>query len=195
MPRKKAEIEAELAEAILDMPQKEKDKLLLRLLRKEPLLVEKLRHDFFSSKVDIEAERETIRQQIEALFSHPRYSTYHQSPGLAMMNMRDFAGIITRHVKTTQDKVGEVKLLLFLVEMPLRHLQPMLNQDINRAQKFAEYCCRKTQIALQKLAKLDRDYYLEFEGQVNEVLALLQAYPPTADLMANYELPTQWTYD
>jgi hypothetical protein len=148
-----------------------------------------MRNDFFSSKADIEAEREVLKNEIETLFSDNRFATYHHTPGLVMMEMRDFVGVITRHAKTTRDKVGEVALLFTLIEAPLRHLQPMLTEEENRADNFAAYCCRKMQIALQKLEKLEPKRQIEFTAKVNQCLELLRAYPPTASRMSEYGLP------
>ena len=188
MPKKPANIDQKLARAILNMPQEEKDKLLLRLLRKEPLLVEKMRNEFFSSQADIEEARAALKHEIETRFSDERYASYHHSPGLAMMEMRDFAGYVTRHAKITRDKSGEIELLLSLIDAPLRYLQPMLTADQSRADSFAKYCCRKMQVALEKLGKLKPAEQAAFRPQVNECLRLLRAYPPTAGLMAKYGL-------
>jgi hypothetical protein len=189
MPGKSAKIDQKLARAILNMPQSEKDKLLLRLLRKEPMLLEKMRNDFFSSQADIEGARAALKHEIETRFSDERYASYHHSPGLTMMEMRDFAGAITRHAKTTRDQVGEVELLLTLIDAPLRYLQPMLMADKSRADSFAKYCCRKMQVALEKLEKLKPPQQAEFQLQVNQCLELLRAYPPTAARMSEYGLP------
>lgn len=189
MPKKQPQIEPELADAILGMPQEEKDKLLMRLLRKESTLLEQLRTRFLRSDSDVVAARDELLKDMAAMFTHPQFERVNHTPGLIMMTMRDYSGAINRHVKATKDKIGEVLLLLKLVETPLTHNLPLLMQERRRSEKFAEYCCRKTQIALGKLDKLGADHPPELNVLAQRVLTLLSEYPPTANRMAEYELP------
>lgn len=187
-------ISKELKQAILEMPEREKDKILLRLVAKDSMLLRKLHHQLLEDEVDAEQQRKALAEAIEARFTSESFAYWSHTPGLVMMEMRDFSGAIGRHVKITKDKYGEVQLLLRLVNAPFRTQTKLLQKEQRRAGKFAEYTGKKAQIIFQKLEKLDRDFYLEFDREVNEMLGHLKQYPPTASLMQEYNLPDTWEY-
>ena len=176
------------------MPEPEKDKLLLRLVAKDSMLVRKLQHQLLEDAVDMEAQRDTLAAQVRDHFASDSFAQWSYTPGLIMMELRNFSGAITRHVKVTKDKYGEVQLLLLLVNLPFRHQRQVLEKRIRRSEKFAVYVCKKAQVTLKKLTALNRDYYIEFEKDANEMLKHLSQYPPTAQLMDEYSLPKQWEY-
>ena len=174
------------------MPDKEKDKLLIRLVSKDTSLMAKLRHQLLEDEVDMEQRRDEIMQQMEDTFTREGFAFWTHTPGLVMMVMRDFSGDINKHVKITKDKYGEIALLTRLVNLPFREQYSLLVEKQHRADKFAAYACRKAQIVFNKLKRFDRDYYLDFEKEVNQMLDYLKNYPPSAKLMDEYGLPQGW---
>ena len=187
-------IHDELKEAIRMMPEPAKDKLLLRLVAKDELLVRTLQHQLLEDETDKEEQRNALAEQMRTYFASNEFAQWSYTPGLAMMELRNCSGTITRHVKVTKDKYGEVQLLLLLVNLPFRHQRKMLDRKSRRSEKFALYVVKKAQMILKKLARLDEDYYIEFEKDVNEMLGHLSGYPSTAQLMNDYDLPPRWEY-
>ncbi len=187
-------ISDELKKAIKNMPEAEKDKLLLRLIAKDRMLIAKLNHELLEDEVDAEAQREQLARQLEAHFSSEHFAGWNHTPGLVMMEQRSFSGAIARHVKITKDKYGDIQLNVLLVNMPFRAHPGILYHNQHRADTFAPYVCKKAQDVFKKLDKLDRDYYLEFEKGVNEMLDHLRHYPPTRSLMKEYQLPERWEF-
>jgi hypothetical protein len=151
--------------------------------------VRKLQHQLLEDEVDAEQQRDALTEQVTTYFSSEGFGGWNYTPGLVMMELRNFSGAITRHVKITKDKYGEVRLLLLLVNLPFRHQRALLDKKAKRADKFAVYVVKKAQTALKKLEKLNEDYYIEFEQDVNEMLGHLHGYPPTAHLSEEYNLP------
>ena len=176
------------------MPEAKKDSLLLRLVARDALLVRKLQHQLLEDEADMEAQRDELAQQMRDRFMSDGFAQWSYTPGLVMMELRNFSGDITRHLKVTGDKYGEVQLLLLLVNLPFRHQRSILERKIRRSEKFAVYVCKKAQSLLKKLNSLNEDYYLEFEKEVNEMLQYLSNYSPTAQLMSEYSLPKEWNY-
>ena len=174
--------------AILEMPQAEKDKLLLRLVVKEPLLLQKLEHKLLGDASDTLARRNELLTQIKETASYPDYDT----PGWLMMALRVESGVITRHVKITQDKTGEPLLFIALVNEAFRHQQPMLDKQAGRAENFAAYVVKKAKTALEKLRKVHPDLYVEIEEEVNQMLDFLHNYPPARNFMKQMPLPRHW---
>jgi hypothetical protein len=177
----------ELKRAIVAMPSPEKDKLLLKLVAKDDMLVAKLHHQLLEDEGDVETRRDALRLEID------RIGTYDmETPGWLMMALRDFSGAIGRHVKVTKDKHGEVSLTVAMVNQSFRSSREMLEKRQGRADNFAEYVVKKAAFALDKLAKIHEDYYIEFEDEVNEMLAYLHGYPPTAKLAWEQGVPKKW---
>jgi hypothetical protein len=187
-------ISKELTEAILAMPEREKNKLLIRLIAKDEMLTRKLHHQLLEDEVDVEKRREEIAKSMEEVFGRENFSFWHHTPGLLMMVMRDFSGDINRHIKITKDKYGEIGLFLKLVNLPFEKQFIILRDNEHRADKFAAYVCRKAQLIFKKLDKLDRDFYLDFDSSVNTMLNHLNNYKPTRTRMNDYGLPQEWTY-
>ncbi len=83
------------------MPQKEKDKLLLRLITKDSTLTDKLFFELIEDSATIPERREAIMGRITRISK-----IIQDSPGWILMDMRNLSGDITYHVKVTKDKVG-----------------------------------------------------------------------------------------
>jgi hypothetical protein len=183
-----AKIPVHIEKAILAMPQAEKDKLLLRLIIKQPLLVEQLEHKLLGDAEDTLSRREEIREAIKKMAGYTHYET----PGWLMMAMRDQSGDIGRHVKVTKDKIGEPLLLLALVNEVFRNQKRLLTEKANRAEKFAEYAVKKAETIVSKLEKIHPDYYTELEDEVNEMLTSIHNYPPCQRPLRATPLPKKW---
>src|SRR5438045_2886994 len=100
----------QLKKAIKELSDTEKDKLLLRLLPKNPDLCNRLEYELVENSETQEERRDKLAEEIKAKMNEEAYS-----PGFIMMDMRYLSGDITRHVKTTKDKYGEVSLALLML--------------------------------------------------------------------------------
>ncbi len=181
-------IDKELQEAILFMPQAEKDKLLLRLIRKDPMLISQLTFELLGSQEEMVGKREELLAQIKKSATY----NYSHTPGLVMMEIRSISGEITRHVKVTKDKEGEIELFLTLLLVYFQGYESVLRQNPHRTETFAPYVVKKLKFVLGKLNKLHEDYHLEYEDTVAELLNFIWDYAPTAKVAAEEKLPKQW---
>ncbi len=179
-------ISDELKVAILEMPQKDKDKLLIRLVKKDDLLLEQLHYKLLEDEFDLTHRRDTIRENIE------RYAKagYSWTPGLLMMEMRDFSGQITRYSKVTKDYLGEVQLYSFLVASYMRENETMLLQEAYRADKFARYVVKRMIQVVKKANKLHEDLLVELEDDLEEAMERIENYRPTK--IAKVEEGLKW---
>jgi hypothetical protein len=185
-------IEDVLKAAIVQMPVKEKDKLLLRLIAKDTKLVNRLIFELLEDGASLDERALALRKKI--LQELPGADAKYLTPGLLMMELRYLSGRITEHVDATKDKVGEVTLtILMFVEAFRRHL-PMLNgHPPKRSDKLAIYMCRRMVTILKKAEKLDEDYHLEFRKDLNELLSFLWSFKPTAEFAEKFNLPRKFT--
>ncbi len=187
-------IPEELKKAILKMPQTEKDKLLLRLIGKDELLIAQLHHKLLEDEADTEAQKQEILKNIREIFSDERNKRYFYTPGLLMMGMRDWNGNITRHVKVTKDKFGEIELTVELINVVFENYAKFLQKEQKKADTFAEYVVKKADFVIKKLQKIEEDYYMDFAEEVNKMLDYIGNYSPCNYLAKELKLPKVWEW-
>jgi hypothetical protein len=175
------------AEVLKLLTPEQKDKLLLKLFRKDPMLVEKLAYEFFEDKHDLENRRQKIRQMVD-LYISKAYITW-DTPGDLMMEMRSINGRITEHVKITKDKYGEVELSILMLNTAFERFWSMLHAKKSRADTFSEYALKRTQNVLKLLNKLHEDHYLDFRDNINTLLNYIHEYPMTAKDAKAFDIP------
>lgn len=159
---------ADLKRAITRLPESEKDKLLLRLISKDALLVERLEFELIEHSETVEERRMIIREFIDRTVRLKQ-----DSAGWIMMDMRTISGYITRHLKVTKDKYGEVELGLYMLNSFFEEHPDKLKTYNSRTDKCAQYIAKRTDQILKKLLKLDADYHIEFLDDTNTLLRCL----------------------
>lgn len=179
-------LDPDLKKAIVRMPGGEKDKLLLRLIAKDAVLTEKLQFELVEEGRTIDERRSLIREFID------RTSRLHaDTPGWLMMDMRTVSGYISRHLKVTKDKYGEVELMLCMLNTFYEHNAHLLQKYNSRSDKAAEYIAKRTDQVLKKAAKLDPDYHIEFAEEINKLLGWVHHTAP-AHYARQLALPREW---
>ena len=130
-------IDEELKEAIMEMAPKKKDALLLRLIRKDALLVDKLRYELLQGEDDASYMKEDILEDM----NRDLRNKWSHTPGLVMMQMRSVSGSITRYEKITKDKLGTLKLLIALINNYTKGYSEVLKREEHnrrKTEKFAQ---------------------------------------------------------
>ncbi|GAB2802064.1 hypothetical protein GCM10027275_55430 [Rhabdobacter roseus] len=175
-----------LKKAIIQLPPKEKDKLLLRLVVKDKVLTDRLLFELIEESATVDDRREAIRRTIARVADMT-----HNSPGWIMMDMRSLSGDIAYHVKVTKDKYGEIDLNLFMLNAFFAQQADQLRHHTSRSDKCALYMAKKAQTILNRLTKLDTDYYVDFESGVNQLLQQLHTMC-TQSYARQLQLPKAW---
>jgi hypothetical protein len=187
MAKKVAKANDPRFEVLRMLTPEQKDKLLLKLFRKDPLLVEKLAFEFFEDKSDLTHRVQVLKDNINQNVTPNRLPW--NTPGELMMLIRTQNGRITEHVKITKDKYGEVELTLLLLNTAFERFWTMLNDKKQRADKFSEYILRRTVILFKNLSKLHEDNYLDFKEDLKKLMDYLNLYPPTKYRLKEFEIP------
>lgn len=182
-----AKIAKELKEAICQMPQKEKDKILLRLIAKDEMLIARLEHELFGDENETKALAEEIKEDIDQMTSFS-----HGTPGWLMMAMRSINGDITRHVKITKDKTGEIELTLYLLSQTFKKQEKFLEKYAYRADKFGGYVCKRADFVLKKIIKLHPDLQFDYKNEVEFVLSFLHTSKATQADAVLQKIPKDW---
>ncbi|HKK80163.1 MAG TPA: hypothetical protein VJ933_11060, partial [Phaeodactylibacter sp.] len=123
-----------------------------------------------------EERRAELREEIEHLLN--RVATHFYSPGYLLLDLRAVSGAITRHVKTTKDKYGEIELNFFMLNYALEMMGDEVKPfSARRSRTFNTYVIKRA-IKLQKLlGKLHDDYRLDFESDMQTLATFLRADP------------------
>ncbi|MCM4155043.1 hypothetical protein [Gramella sp. AN32] len=177
-------------QAISELPSAEKDKLLLRLLKKDPMLANRLYFELVSTNsVDELREKMEDRIILRAKQMHERF----HSVGYLHMNVRYLSGDITEHVKITKDKFGEASLNLLLLVEVLKHNNPnILNTTPRKARKFCVAVIARIFRVMMIIDKLHEDYLLEFEENLNKLGELMGENPYLMKAAINNGLDVNW---
>lgn len=162
----------ELKKAIRGLSSKEKDKLLLRLIPKDELLVAQLEYQLLEEGATLEFRRDEMHNMIDRALQRAANNYY--SPGYLLLDLRAISGRINRHVKITKDKYGEIELNLFMLNRTLellgghlRFASPWHSRSLN------EYIAKRV-LKLQKLQeKIPEDYHSDFRPGFQELAEAL----------------------
>lgn len=167
--------------AIAGLSPREKDKLLFRLLPKEPALVAKLTFELLEGG---ESQDERRQELLELLESELKVGTQHfYSPGYLLLGMRSLSGEITRHVKTTKDKYGEIQANLLLLNDAMRpNLKKIVTFSAGKCRTFNNYVVSRTFKILALLDKQHPDIHLDFHDDLRELGENIQSIPTLRDL-------------
>ena len=92
------------------------------------------------------------------------------SSGYLMMDMRYVNSEITRHVKVTKDKYGEVELTLKLLKDCFEKQLKWIAKYNSKTDTLTNYVVKRTDFLMKKLVKLHPDIQFDFYSDVNLLL-------------------------
>lgn len=157
----------EFKEAILTLPSTEKDRLLLRLLKKDLKLANRLEFELLS-EISVDEKRLEVKKHITTRVIAMGESFY--SLGYLLMDLRYLSGDINEHVSITKDKLGEVTLniwmLTIFIEKNARFFENAKNISIH---KICVYIIARAFRILTLIPKLHSDLFIEFEEDLNKL--------------------------
>jgi hypothetical protein len=156
--------EKEFKEALLDLPIKEKDKLLLRLLKRDVPLANQLYFELVSTQT-VEERRAELEEMVIKRASNmsKRSSSIHD----LLKEMRSLSGDITEQIKITKDKFGEISLNLLMLNEILKTNKPQLSFFSRvKAHKFAVYVIARAFKLLVLIQSMHEDYLADFRDDL-----------------------------
>jgi predicted metal-dependent hydrolase len=167
--------EQELKEAVLNLPTKEKDKLLVRLINKDKMLLKQLHYELLEDESDLEDRIIDLKSNLESLFETnankikniPVYSNY---KGLSS-TLRQASGMVNEHEKITKDKFSVVEARLLILEEAF-DLYPSLfgPSALSPAFKLHKYVNGRIKNAVKLFNNLHEDLQFDLREQMEFVL-------------------------
>jgi len=184
------EFDNEFKQALAELPSKEKDKLILRFLKKDVALANRLHFELVNTMTVEEKQNEMV-VKIEKLTSACTNSYY--SPGILLMEMRDISGRITGHVKTTKDKFGEVYLnLLMLNKIVEKNKNNLLDASFSKSYTFNIYVIARVFKILSQIIKLHEDLQYDLKEELERLGTAISQQPNLMKLSINNGLNVNW---
>lgn len=155
------EYSKEFKEAISNFTSAEKDKLIIRLLKKDRILSHRLYFELIDPETadDKRNQMETLVKEEVSIAAKKFGRTKYFLPSIRRISAK-----ITEHVKITTDKFGEVSLTMLLVSETLENL-PKTGDHY----KLYMYLLNKIFRSLVLTKKLDPDYYLDLRESFEAV--------------------------
>jgi hypothetical protein len=156
----------DLKAAVSALSSKEKDKILFRLIALKPDLAAQLEFQLLENGETTEERRNDVQHHIQLTTGKYRY----ESPRYILWLMQSMSSEITRHVKTTKDKYGDVWLNFYMIDLVLEkfgadHVKAKPVYQI----KLNLYLLKRLQRVLNQMVKLEPDYHLDFKAMRNRI--------------------------
>lgn len=177
----------DLKKAISGLSHKEKDKLLFRLIAKEPILAEQLVFKLLESGTSAEDRRIDLGTEIEQYLTN--YQKYFYSPGYLLLELRTISGKITQHVKTTKDKYGEVYLNFVMLNQALALFgEKIAAVRPHRSRTLNKYVINRAIKLIGLVLRLHEDYRLDFSDAMIELGEHIQKIEAMKRMADDFEL-------
>jgi len=154
-------------DAIAGLPTKEKDKLLVRLLKKDIPLANQLYFQLIESR-----SKEERRKEVEYSINRELYksSKHLYSAGILLMYLRELSGRINEHVATTKDKYGEPYLNCYMLTNGLKINREELKKFANHeTQKLYVYTVARIFKILTQVNVFHEDLKYDFKEFLREL--------------------------
>lgn len=183
------EYSKEFKAALSNFSSIEKDRLIFRLLKKDKLLSKKL----YFELIDPETT-DNKRDAMEEIVSERVLlaSKYIGNQKYFLGIIRKISAEITEHVKITTDKFGEVSLNLLLINKILEYNEDLARQRFDNVYKLYIYIINKTVKALSLIKKLDADYWMELDEQLDILKEKIQQNHYLSKLFTNNGIDFNW---
>lgn len=166
----------ELKEAVLNLSQKEKDKLLVRLVGKDKMLMKQLHFQLLEDHLDLEDRIEKLKSGLSNLFAVgrtsikniPVYSNYKELHSL----IRQASGMINEHEKITKDKYSEVDCRIYIINEAFQRFPSLFEKSgVHTAFKLQEYVKARIRMTINKFEKLHEDLQFDLQEPMEQMMA------------------------
>ncbi|WP_439130805.1 hypothetical protein [Polaribacter sp.] len=165
----------EFKEALSNLPSKEKDKLILRLLKKDLVLANRLLFELVNTDT-VEDQRDKLEKRLLS-FVERTAQKGHSSIGYLNFEVRDLSGLINEHVSITKDKFGEAHLNLVMLNEVLKLNRNFIlnSKPPAKRKKFCIAVMARVFKILLIINKLNDDFFIEFEENLKVLGNLISA--------------------
>lgn len=165
---------------IKSLPEKEKDKLLLRLIAKDKVLTEHLHFKLLEDEGDLVRRQEQLMELMDAGISE-LLSEKKTSSKDVLLKMRKLNGSINHHFKVTRDLNSEMELRIhLLLHIPVEFNESIFSSLYKFNEKLNVYFVKTTASLLNKYYKIHEDLQFDLKEPLNLLLGKIYAHKTAA---------------
>jgi hypothetical protein len=180
----------EFKTALKLLPDTEKDKLILRLLKHDVSLTNRLYFELVETET-AEEKREQLKSKISKfieLWKGEHYATMH-----IYFDAKSISGMISEHLYTTKDKYGEISLSLHLILGIMEGNNHKIGGLIHGYNyKLYIYVYAKLFKILMLIQKQHIDLHIEFKQDIESIGEYIGNNPHLMKLAINNGLDVNW---
>jgi len=182
----------ELKEAILRLPQKEKDKLLIRLINKDQMLIKQLHFQLLENENDLWDRHRELEVYLHESFLNlqKKWSTKNSQSvfQLLLVYLREMSGKINEHASITKSKDSELKLRLKVIRWSIEYFPDLYTSyhSSKHADKFFEYQKGRLKLCFGLYNKMHEDLRYEFKEDVAYVVSYVEDISTFRPLIHDY---------
>ena len=173
----------ELKEAIIELSQKEKDKLLIRLINKDQMLIKQMHYKLLENDDDLRTRTAELNDRIIESFKilEKQIARANDIKKYDVMNVhiRQLSGMVNEHASITKDKVSELELRLEIIYQCFYNFSTLyfLDYPNKSADKHFDYITARINSILAIYDKLHPD--LQFDNK-EKLLFILESASNTS---------------
>jgi hypothetical protein len=180
----------EFKTALKLLPDTEKDKLILRLLKHDVSLSNRLYFELVETET-VEEKREQLKSKISKfieLWKGENSTAMH-----IYFDAKSISGMITEHLYTTKDKYGEISLSCHLILGIMESNNHKIGGLIHGFNyKLYIYVYAKLFKILMLIQKQHTDLHIEFKQDIESIGEYIGNNPPLMKLAINNGLDVNW---
>ncbi|WP_333661742.1 hypothetical protein [Chishuiella changwenlii] len=160
----------ELKLSILDLSQKEKDKLLLRLIAKDDVLVEQLHFQLLEDGTDLQERTQTVFQKIDELFDDSTKSinprNINTGQRLLLLLQKSQSGLVNFHSQITKDKLSEFELRVYILKQSFERFGFLYEDKMTgtNAEKLLKYQQARLQLITKLFYQFHEDVQFDYKN-------------------------------
>lgn len=156
--------------AIRSLPEKEKDKLLLRLIAKDKVLTEHLHFKLLENDHDLSDRYEALMERIDRIIAELMDNRKLTSKD-TLTKMRALLGQINHHFKVTRDVESDIELRIHLLSLvPITFKESLFSPLYKFNEKLMVYFVKSAQGVLNKYYKMHEDHQFDMKEKLDEIL-------------------------
>jgi hypothetical protein len=180
----------EFKTALKLLPDTEKDKLILRLLKHDVSLSNRLYFELVETET-VEEKREQLKSKISKFIE--LWKGEHSTAMHIYFDAKSISGMISEHLYTTKDKYGEISLSCHLILGIMEGNNHKIGGLIHGYNyKLYIYVYAKLFKILMLIQKQHTDLHIEFKQDIESIGEYIGNNPPLMKLAINNGLDVNW---
>ena len=166
----------ELKEAILNQSQKEKDKLLVRLINKDKKLMEQLHFVLLEDESDLIQRIEDAKKALEVVFERTQKGISKKMNNYKHKELTGYlksaSGLVNEHASITKNKESELDLRLIILEESFdTYFNLYKNNSVGyKADTHFVYQATRIKAVLAIYEKLHEDLQYEYRERIEKLM-------------------------